>query len=60
MLAADVKAVTDGGEFTAVLRTITGVRRVRAVLRAPRRVGSGRMHADIRSINGFPAAVVRL
>lgn len=58
MLAADVKAVTDGGgEFAASLRPILGrqpVARFFARLAASRR---GRTNVAMRSINAFPTAL---
>ena len=58
MLAADVKAVTDGGgEFAASLRPIRGraqVARFFARLASSRRGG---MAVSIRSINEFPTAL---
>jgi len=57
MLAADVKAVTDGGgEFTASLRPITGIGRVGRFFARLAASRSGAIDASIRSINQLPAA----
>lgn len=59
MLAADVRAVADsGGEFTASARPIVGAARVALFFARLSASRSGRMDFAIRTINGFPAAVL--
>jgi RNA polymerase sigma-70 factor (ECF subfamily) len=58
MLAADVKAVTDGGgEFTASRIPVVGAFRVARFFSRLAASRTGRVHVVIRSINGQPAAV---
>ena len=59
MLAADVRAVADGGgEFTAILRPVSGPFRVARLFARLRASRHERARVEIRSMNGFPAAVV--
>jgi RNA polymerase sigma-70 factor, ECF subfamily len=58
MLAADVKAVTDGGgEFTASLVPVIGVRRVARFFARLAASRTGRLEVSITSVNGFPSAL---
>ena len=59
MLAADVKAVTDGGgEFTASRRPVVGARQVALFFARLAASRTGRLDVSIRSINEFPAALL--
>src|SRR5262249_47570805 len=59
MLAADVRAVTDGGgEFTALLHPIVGASRVARFFGRLAASRAGAATAWIRSMNGFPAALL--
>jgi RNA polymerase sigma-70 factor, ECF subfamily len=58
MLAADVKAVTDGGgEFAASLVPVSGVRRVAQFFARLAASRAGRVDVAITSVNGFPSAI---
>jgi RNA polymerase sigma-70 factor (ECF subfamily) len=57
MLAADVRAVSDGGgEFTATTRAILGPARVARFFARLAASRPGPIHITMPSINGFPAA----
>jgi len=59
MLAEDVRTVTDaGGEFTALLAPITGARRVAQFFARLSASRGGAVRFVIRSMNGFPAALL--
>jgi RNA polymerase sigma-70 factor (ECF subfamily) len=59
MLAADVKAVTDGGgEFTASRRPISGARPVARFFARLAASRTGDLEVSIRSINEFPTALL--
>jgi hypothetical protein len=58
MLAAEVKAVTDGGgEFTASRVPIVGAANVARFFSRLAASRSGRVHVDVRTVNGQPAAL---
>jgi RNA polymerase sigma-70 factor, ECF subfamily len=60
LLAEDVKTTTDGGgEFRAALQTIVGRDKVSRLYLAIAPGGEG-VHVELRTINGLPAALVRL
>ena len=59
MLAEDVKTVTDGGgEFTAALKPIVGVRQVAQFFARLAASRTDPMGFEFRSINEFPAIVL--
>jgi hypothetical protein len=58
MLAADVRAVTDGGgEYTASRRPVLGVARVAQFFARLAASRPGNKRVTIRSVNAFPAAL---
>jgi RNA polymerase sigma factor (sigma-70 family) len=58
MLAADVKALSDGGgEFAASLKPIVGVAAVARFFARLASSRTGRTHVAIRPVNAFPAAL---
>lgn len=58
VLAADVRSLTDGGEFPAAHRPVTGRARVIKLLRGLMRKGGANAVAEPRMLNGLPALLM--
>jgi RNA polymerase sigma-70 factor, ECF subfamily len=58
LLAADVRSVTDGGEFPAAHRPVLGRQRVTRLLRGLTRKGLSHAVPSLRMLNGLPALVI--
>jgi len=58
LLAADVRSVTDGGEYAAAHRPVLGRTRVVKLLRGLIRKGGAHAFPALRTLNGLPALVI--
>jgi len=58
LLAADVRSLTDGGEFAAAHRPVIGRARVARLLRGLMRKGGTHAFPTPRTLNGLPALVI--